>query len=718
MPQRNLAGLLLAALFLALLGTAPALAQSRSPEWRTAMDRLAAAAASPPTGVTLRSLAVSGIREVRTQARWPLSDFLERDLADALAAKNPGFIVLGRDRQPEIGRSAASGQEARDAVLTGTFSRADGLTRISLQVQDIRTKATLFPVDTVLLADASLPPKSAPAKGFGRLVIEVEPATAQVYLDGDPVSHGSAVLAVPLGSHVITVAQEGYEVYDEPVEVRDGAPAAVSIKLKRPSVTATIEANVPGAAVRIDGEDRGVTPLSVSGLGAGKHKVAISKEGYRPLEVDAEWTAGKPQILKAQLTPIPGSLVVTSDVGDARVELDGADVGAAPVFIAEVAPGSHKLRVTAGDRAPFEQAIDVRTARATHVRARLGPESGADASGTLALAVVPKTRHPDDLAFASAVQAQLQERHPTLDVAAAGDSQRVALLTFPEDEPVNDMALVRKFAQTIKARKVAVVGLSRVVPFGRIVGVWPVRPIARSDVEIHQGYGPRYANRVEVSYEGGEPWLGSEVAPDRKSLEAALAANVADTLAGVRGRDTQAAGDPLLNTLSAFLGDTRAGIGAGLMYERRVWGGLEVGAGYAYGNNFGGDFRNGTRLSFSGAGNDLLYGIGHAHQGRLDAVWRFDGKPPERGPWFEGPRWAPYVGAGFRLNAPIVAVFGVNRKTPEGGFLNFEPRGVILGGLKSQLGGMVVKTEVEVPVAAVTQDPATPGLTLSAGWLF
>ena len=644
------------ALVVAVLSPSALAAPAPGAGWRLAIERIAEAVAVVPPGLAVRSLAVAEIRESRTLARWPLSDHLERALTEAIAAKSPPYVLLGRSPGDDLGLStpskAASDGRApglpagHNAVLTGTFARdAQGAVRVDLQVRDLQNRATLYALAPVTIASTDLPARVEPETGFGKLVLDVEPAAALVYVDGEPVGRGSVAVPVPLGSHVVTVAAEGYEVFDDTVEIKIGAPVALAVRLKRPSLLVTITANVPDATVKVDDEERGATPLSISGLAPGKHRIAIFKEGHKPFETHLDWSGSKPQFFKAFLLPLPGSLLVTADVGDARIDLDGAEAGRAPTLLQDLHPGMHKLRVTAGNRSPFEKDVEVRTARTTHIRALLAAEPSGEAEPFEGLAVVPRTHHRDDVALASQVQKQLRERHPETALADPIESLRLARATFPEDQRTADPDLVRNLAVTIRARQVAVVGVLEQVPFTRFAGMWPLRPRISGELALFQSSGPRSPQVSRIEAEGGEPWLGSSHAPDQLALSIALAAEISDRLVGRSGGPKPAAvGGPLLNSASALLGDMRPSSGYGMvaggfLYERRVLDWMEMGDGYAIGNAMGNDLKKGSQLYFVGAGNYL--GSGSARTTRSGSMrWPASmAPPPQRVPGTRGHVW-------------------------------------------------------------------------------
>ena len=83
--------------------------------------------------------------------------------------------------------------------------------------------------------DAAAPPL-APAAGFGRLVVRVQPSDASIFVDGEEwySPDGSRLeLEVGAGRHRIEVRREGYESYVTDVAVRSGESRAVNISLPR-----------------------------------------------------------------------------------------------------------------------------------------------------------------------------------------------------------------------------------------------------------------------------------------------------------------------------------------------------------------------------------------------------------------------------------------------------------------------------------------------------
>ena len=112
-----------------------------------------------------------------------------------------------------------------------------------------------------------------------------------------------------------------------------------------------------GAAVTIDGVERGVTPVAVRGLALGSRSVVVTRAGYRPSQRQVTLTLERPsRSLEIGLVPISaggstpaaardGALVVDSRPAGATVTIDGRPAGVTPLTIDGLAPGDHTVRI-------------------------------------------------------------------------------------------------------------------------------------------------------------------------------------------------------------------------------------------------------------------------------------------------------------------------------------------------------------------------------------
>jgi hypothetical protein len=133
----------------------------------------------------------------------------------------------------------------------------------------------------------------------------------------------------------------------------------------------------PGAHVWLDGKSKGETPLELAQMEAGEHELKVSypdhRDGVRKFRVKP----GKPVALKITLQPAFGHLVIKSKPEtEAKVFLDGDELGSTPLTLKRVLLGKHTIRVTKEMHRPFETEVNVESGKSTQVMARLSPAYG------------------------------------------------------------------------------------------------------------------------------------------------------------------------------------------------------------------------------------------------------------------------------------------------------------------------------------------------------
>ena len=147
----------------------------------------------------------------------------------------------------------------------------------------------------------------------------------------------------------------------------------------------------PGAKVSIDGEDRGLTPLSLSEVPIGVYRLEIGLSGYSPesrtIEISSDRTvaaigielnpygpdnAGNVQSSVAGVT-VSGSILVDSRPIGASVFLDGESVGVTPVIVQDVIVGSHEVRIVGDGYRPWISTVQVEDGQRSRVAASLEP---------------------------------------------------------------------------------------------------------------------------------------------------------------------------------------------------------------------------------------------------------------------------------------------------------------------------------------------------------
>ncbi len=106
-----------------------------------------------------------------------------------------------------------------------------------------------------------------------------------------------------------------------------------------------VQSNPAGVDVFVDGVAHGRTPARVS-LSPGSHILELRGRGVpRVIPFTVTANAEVSQYLELPEAPVTGQLAVQSDPPGAKVIVDGAERGVAPLTIPDLAPGDHKVEL-------------------------------------------------------------------------------------------------------------------------------------------------------------------------------------------------------------------------------------------------------------------------------------------------------------------------------------------------------------------------------------
>jgi len=142
-----------------------------------------------------------------------------------------------------------------------------------------------------------------------------------------------------------------------------------------PSGLIRIETTPAGAAVTVNGEVKGASPLELTGLGLGPYEVKLELKGYDGRTESVELTEEAPQgEIKVALTrpaPTDGIADILSTPFGAAVSIDGASLGVTPLTDQRLKPGTRKLELTKDGYEPWSGTIKVQAGRRARVDAEL-----------------------------------------------------------------------------------------------------------------------------------------------------------------------------------------------------------------------------------------------------------------------------------------------------------------------------------------------------------
>jgi hypothetical protein len=248
-----------------------------------------------------------------------------------------------------------------DGVMVGTVPNE---VQIKLGNHEVRVVAPGF-MDFVQNVDVKgLVNLTANLQGQNQqLIVQSNVQGASVFINGNLAGTTPFQAQVPAGSYSVQVKAPGYSDYSQNVVVGSG-PAQVNATLAGLSYQVSVDANVRGALVFVNGQQLGQTPLTTA-LPMGSYVIIVRAPGF--LDYQAQFAVNGPQAIKATLMPqsaswqlkVPDSFVY-KDTG--KDNGNGKDRGNRPLYIVQlwidgqlqdgtagvILPGRHVIRLVSG----------------------------------------------------------------------------------------------------------------------------------------------------------------------------------------------------------------------------------------------------------------------------------------------------------------------------------------------------------------------------------
>ncbi|AKF09470.1 S-layer protein [Sandaracinus amylolyticus] len=215
---------------------------------------------------------------------------------------------------------------------------------------------------------------------------------AQVRIDGQVVGGGTLgslpirVESLQPGRHQVEISREGYNNFEQWVEVQGGQVVRVTAMLERAAPTTgsiLVSADIQGAPIFLDGQPRGATTTVLDDVPAGMHQIEIRPEGedVQPFSQQVLVQAGQratvsATLRRAQTAPTTGSIAVITDAPNAEVRINGQPLPLGTFSRDGLAPGNYVVQVIAEGHQPFRREVTVTAGQTTSVDAQLARELG------------------------------------------------------------------------------------------------------------------------------------------------------------------------------------------------------------------------------------------------------------------------------------------------------------------------------------------------------
>lgn len=207
--------------------------------------------------------------------------------------------------------------------------------------------------------------------------IDSDPPGATVYIDRKDLGARGVtplVLALPPGRYTFLAERPGYAPGKvEAVEAKVGGETTVSVPISPLFGSLRVDGEAEGSDVRLDGEAKSrCTAPCVTRVPVGPHVVNLSKPGYQASDVQVEISVGAESRIRSRLVAVFGGLVVSSDVREASILIDGTTRGFTPAVL-ELPIGWHEVRVEKPGYETVVRRIEVVKGATPSVAAELTP---------------------------------------------------------------------------------------------------------------------------------------------------------------------------------------------------------------------------------------------------------------------------------------------------------------------------------------------------------
>jgi TonB family protein len=162
------------------------------------------------------------------------------------------------------------------------------------------------------------------------------------------------------------------QVAPKPVE----QPKPVEAPPQLPTVgKLTISSEPPGAAVFLDSEQKGVTPLEVPDITFGKHIVKLTLKGYSDNQQEIEFSADNSQIdvpvVLEKAVPQSGTLVVQSNPEGAFIIVNNRALGTTPKTLGNQKPGKVAVTLKKDGYRDYSETIRISAGKSVNINANL-----------------------------------------------------------------------------------------------------------------------------------------------------------------------------------------------------------------------------------------------------------------------------------------------------------------------------------------------------------
>ena len=213
------------------------------------------------------------------------------------------------------------------------------------------------------------------------------PAEALVRVDGGDVGRTPLTALLSSGAREVTVSLAGHRSAARTITVVAEQPLTVPpFRLEPLPGRLRVASDPPGAAVSVDGEFRGETPLEITVAPRREHALRLTKAGHEAAQTTVTLDLDEEKSLSLALAARMGDVEVTAEPSDAEVLVDGEVKGRVGQTL-KLTATAHEIEVRRSGYAPQRVTITPRPDFPQEVKVRLRSLQEPKAAGPSRLSV-------------------------------------------------------------------------------------------------------------------------------------------------------------------------------------------------------------------------------------------------------------------------------------------------------------------------------------------
>ncbi len=213
------------------------------------------------------------------------------------------------------------------------------------------------------------------------ITLTSDPPGAEVIIDGTAFGQTPLVAEIGAGERIVELRLSGYNAWADVVSVFADQPQELpTIELSEADGRVELITSPAGAAVSINGEYRGQTPITLSLAPGRAHQLTLAKAGFDSIEQELSVAADSGRTITLEMTARMGTVEVLSEPAGAEIWIDGEPSGVTPRELT-LSALPHDLELRLDGYAGYAEEISPRPGFPLYVEATLAELNAVTGSG-------------------------------------------------------------------------------------------------------------------------------------------------------------------------------------------------------------------------------------------------------------------------------------------------------------------------------------------------